>query len=129
MSAHPVADWIEKAEGNYTSALVLMRQRTRLVPDVICNQCQQCAEKYLKVLLVRRGIGFPKTHDLIQLKNLIVAADADVQLLTPAFTILNPYGIDVRYPGIQATPEDAQEAIQAMKTVRKFVRAKLGLKP
>ncbi len=129
MSAHPVADWIEKAEGNYTSALVLMRQRTRLVPDVICNQCQQCAEKYLKALLVRRDIGFPKTHDLIQLKNLIVAADADVQLLTPAFTILNPYGIDVRYPGIQATPEDAQEAIQAMKTVRKFVRAKLGLKP
>ena len=129
MSAHPVADWVEKAEGNYASALVLMRQRTRLVPDVICNQCQQCAEKYLKALLVRRGIGFPKTHDLIQLKNLIAPVDADMQLLTPVFAILNPYGIDVRYPGIQATPKDAREAIQAMKTVRKFVRAKLGLKP
>jgi HEPN domain-containing protein len=129
MSAHPVADWVEKAEGNYTSALVLMRQRTRLVPDVVCNQCQQCAEKYLKALLVRRGIGFPKTHDLIQLKSLLVAVDADAQLLTPMFAVLNPYGIDVRYPGIQATATDAREAIQAMKTVRKFVRAKLGQKP
>jgi len=129
MSAHPVADWVEKAEGNYTSALVLLRQRTRLVPDVVCNQCQQCVEKYLKALLVRRGLGFPKTHDLVQLKNLRVSVDADVQLLTPALTALNPYGVDVRYPGIQATAKDAREAGQAMKTARKFVRAKLGLRP
>jgi HEPN domain-containing protein len=129
MSAHPVADWVEKAEGNYTSALVLLRQRTRQVPDVVCNQCQQCAEKYLKALLVRRGLGFPKTHDLIQLKNLLVPIDADVQLLTPVLTVLNPYGVDVRYPGIQATPQDAREAVQSMKVMRKFVRAKLGLKP
>jgi HEPN domain-containing protein len=74
-------------------------------------------------------LGFPKTHDLIQLKNLLVSVDADVQLLTPVLIVLNPYGVDVRYPGIQGTPKDAREAVQAMKTVRKFVRAKLGLKP
>ena len=81
MSAHPIAEWIEKAEGNYTSARILMRQRTQLVPDVVCNQSQQCAEKYLKALLVRHGLGFPKTHDLTQLKNLIKSVDADILLL------------------------------------------------
>ena len=129
MSAHPVAEWIEKAEGNYISAQVLMRQRTRLVPDVVCNQSQQCAEKYLKALLVRHGLGFPKTHDLTQLKNLIKSVDADILLIAPALDTLNPYGIDVRYPGLEATTKDAREAVSAMKTVREFVRPKLGLKP
>jgi len=129
MSAHPAAEWIEKAEGNYNSAQILMRQRKHLVPDVVCNQCQQCAEKYLKALLVRHGLTFPKTHDLTQLKSLIKAIDADVLLVAPALDVLNPYGIDVRYPGLQATAADARDAVAAMKTVRKFVRAKLGLKP
>ncbi|MBI5566850.1 MAG: HEPN domain-containing protein [Chloroflexi bacterium] len=129
MSAHPVAEWIEKAEGNYNSAQILMRQRKQSVPDVVCNQCQQCAEKYLKALLVRHGLGFPKTHDLTQLKNLIKSIDADVMLIAPALDVLNPYGIDVRYPGLQATAKDARDAVNAMKTVRKFARAKLGLKP
>ena len=129
MSARPVAEWIEKAEGNYNSALILMRQRKHLVPDVVCNQCQQCAEKYLKALLVRHGLNFPKTHDLTQLKNLVSSLDADVLLMTPALDVLNPYGIDMRYPGLQATSKDARDAVTAVKTVRKFARAKLGLKP
>jgi HEPN domain-containing protein len=129
MSAHPSVEWIEKAEGNYDSARVLMRQRKHLVPDVVCNQCQQCAEKYLKALLVRHGLSFPKTHDLTQLKNLIKSIDADILLIAPALETLNPYGIDVRYPGLQATAGDAREAVVAMKAVRKFARAKLGLKP
>lgn len=128
MSAHPNFEWIEKAEGNYHSAQVLMRQRKHLVPDVVCNQCQQCAEKYLKSLLVKHGLSFPKTHDLTQLKNLIKSVDADILLIAPALDTLNPYGIDVRYPGLQATTRDARDAVQAMKAVRKFVRAKLGLK-
>ena len=90
MSAHPAAEWIEKAEGNYNSAQILMRQRKHLVPDVVCNQCQQCAEKYLKALLVRHGLTFPKTHDLTQLKSLIKAIDADVLLVAPALDVLNP---------------------------------------
>jgi len=41
--------------------------------------------------------------------------------------VLNPYGIDIRYPGIDATVKDARDAVEAMKVVRKLVRSKLGL--
>ena len=40
---------------------------------------------------------------------------------------LNKYAVSVRYPGESATKEDARNALSAMKTVRAFVRQKLGL--
>ncbi len=128
MSAHPVEEWVEKAEGNYISALALTKERHRSVSDVICNQCQQCAEKYLKALLVRHGIEFPKTHDLDELEDLVIGSEPDVRLIDKFLIALNPYGVDIRYPGLLATTEDAKEAIKAMKEVRLFARAKLGLK-
>ena len=128
MNAHPVEDWVEKAEGNYISALALTKERHKSVTDVICNQCQQCAKKYLKALLVRHGIEFPKTHDLDELEDLVIGTDPDVRLIDKFLIVLNPYGIDIRYPGVQATAEEAKEAIRAMKEVRKYARAKLGLK-
>ena len=99
------------------------------MPDVICNQCQQCAEKYLKALLVRYKIDFPKTHDLIQLKDLVTRADPEVQLIHNHLAALNPYGIDIRYPGLEATAGDARDAVTATKEIRKFARAKLGMRP
>ncbi len=128
MSAYPVEDWIKKAEDNYISALALVRRRNQRVPDVVCNQCQQAAEKYLKALLVWHALDFPKTHDLRQLEDLLFSAAADVRLIDEQLQLLNPYGIDIRYPGRQATLEEAKEAVKAMKQVRQFARAKLGLK-
>jgi len=128
MSAHPVGEWVKKAEDNYVSAVALARRRSRPVPDVVCNQCQQCAEKYLKALLVRHHIEFPKTHDLTQLKDLVMQVDVDIQLINGNLATLNPYGIDVRYPGLEATVKDAREAVTAMRQIRRFVRAKLGLR-
>lgn len=129
MSAHPVAEWIKKAEDNYESALTLMRSRTHRVPDVVCNQCQQCIEKYQKAFLVRHRVSFTKTHDLVQLEDLIAPIDTDIRLMHAHLIRLNPYGIDIRYPGADATITDARETVAAMKVVRKFLRAKLGLKP
>jgi HEPN domain-containing protein len=128
MSADPVEAWIRKAEGNFISATTLVRRRNILLPDVVCNQCHQCAEKYLKAILVRHRTAFPKTHDLTQLEDLVAGVDPDVRLVHTHLAVLDPYGIDIRYPGIDATLEDAREAVVAMKAVRKFVRAKLGLK-
>jgi HEPN domain-containing protein len=126
MSADPVGEWVKKAEDNYISALTLARRRRNPVPDVVCNQCQQCAEKYLKALLVRRAMTFPKTHDLIQLETLLAPVEPDIGLIHPALALLNPYGIDIRYPGIDSTVADSHEAVRAVKNVRKFARAKLG---
>lgn len=127
MNVRPVEEWVRKAEDNYVSAITLARRRRRAVPDVVCNQCQQCAEKYLKALLIRHQLDFPKVHDLVQLEELVAQAEPDVRLIHASLATLNPYGIDIRYPGLEATPEEAQEALEAVKQVRRFVRSKLGL--
>lgn len=127
MNAQPIEEWTRKAEDNYISALTLARRRSRPVPDVVCNQCQQCAEKYLKALLVRYQLDLPKIHDLLQLEELVVQVEPDIRLIHANLAALNPYGIDIRYPGLEATVAEAQEAVRAVKKVRKFVRSKLGL--
>jgi HEPN domain-containing protein len=127
MNAQPVEEWLKKAEDNYVSALALARRRSRPVPDVVCNQCQQCAEKYLKALLVRHQVDFPKVHDLVQLEELVAQIEPDIRLVHRHLAVLNPYGIDIRYPGLEATVEEAREAVRAIKEIRRFVRPKLGL--
>jgi HEPN domain-containing protein len=128
MNEYPVEDWVKKAEGNYISALDLAKRRKNPVPDVICNQCQQCVEKYLKAFLVRCHTEFPKIHDLLQLEGLAQASDSDFRLIHDNLKRLNWYGVEIRYPGAETTVRDAKEALKAMKAARKFVRAKLGLK-
>ena len=127
MNAQPVEEWVKKAEDNYVSALALVRHRSRPVPDVVCNQCQQCAEKYLKALLIQHRCDFPKIHDLVQLEELVARMEPDVRLIHGGLAALNPYGIDVRYPGLESTVEEAQEAVKTVKEIRSFVRSKLGL--
>ena len=44
-------EWIEKAEGDYRTALRERRVRRRPNHDAVCFHAQQCIEKYLKALL------------------------------------------------------------------------------
>jgi hypothetical protein len=46
---------------------------------LICFHCQQSAEKYLKALLIERGIAFPKTHRLEDLLRLLLPHDASLK--------------------------------------------------
>ncbi len=64
-----VAEWVEKAEGDYHSTVSLHRLRSNPEPDNVCFLSQQCAEKYLKAFLVDRGINPPHIHDLVGLLN------------------------------------------------------------
>ncbi|MBN2105766.1 HEPN domain-containing protein [bacterium] len=53
--------WIKKAENDLITA-----EHTMLMDnpptDTICFHAQQCAEKYIKGLLVFLQVHFPKTH-------------------------------------------------------------------
>ena len=128
MPEHSFEEWIKRAEQDFEYARLGMRQRNKPLFEGVCFHSQQCAEKYLKAFLVRHKIAFPKTHDLIELRRLCLLADPTFDLITDPLKELFPYAIDTRYPGLSLTKEDAKEAVTAMKKIRAFVRARLGLK-
>jgi HEPN domain-containing protein len=55
---------VEYAEEDLIMAKSALRHRKPLTTPS-CFHSQQCAEKYLKAILVSQDIEFPKTHDLL----------------------------------------------------------------
>jgi HEPN domain-containing protein len=96
---------------------------------LICFHCQQSAEKYLKALLIERGISFPKTHRLEDLLLLLLPHDASLQRLRRTLVSLSRYAVDYRYPDENATKREAAASRRQATKVREQIRHRLGLPP
>ena len=86
------AEWVAKAEGDWTSALRELRARTDPNYDAACFHAQQCAEKYLKARLQEETMRFGRTHDLVALLDLLLpieptwaALRSDLRTLTVTY--------------------------------------------
>ncbi|HET6387635.1 MAG TPA: HEPN domain-containing protein [Armatimonadota bacterium] len=119
-------EWVEKAEADFKGASGLHRRADKL-PDLVCYHCQQSVEKYLKAYLAAHGEPPPMSHDLRQLLRLCARFSVPLAALMPDASLLNPYGILIRYPGFSATQSDARDAIRACRRIRKHLRIALGL--
>jgi HEPN domain-containing protein len=119
--------WIAHAEEDYSAAKSLLGLKKPLL-GAVCFHAQQCAEKYLKALLILKDVDFPKTHDLPTLNTLCgqtgILTGFDLQQLAD----LTRYAVQARYPGSQPTREEAKEALEIAKNVRRFARSFLVLK-
>jgi len=77
--------------------------------------------------LIHRQIPFRPIHDLEVLLGLITPISADFEFTRDLLLLLNDYAVDIRYPSEFATKDEARAAMKAMRTVRAFMRQKLGL--
>lgn len=118
--------WAQKAEEDFILAQSALRRKKPLVTGA-CFHAQQCAEKYLKALLVSKSADFPKTHDLLMLSNLCSNAGVFVEVDTKLLSILTDYAVRTRYPGEEPTVADAKEAVDIAKLIRSFARSYLGI--
>jgi HEPN domain-containing protein len=75
-----------------------LQGRPRFPVDTVCFHAQQCAEKYLKALLLQAGSEPPRTHDLRLLLQRL-PADMAVLFRMEDMVELNRYSIEARYPG------------------------------
>jgi len=121
-----VRQWIEKAEHDIRNAEYTLTLKKNCPFDTVCFHAQQCAEKYLKALLVSRSIPFPKTHDLRILMQL-VPKEVKLGLRMNEVLPLNRYTIEARYPGDwePITRKEAKEALAIARMVRQAVRVHL----
>ena len=93
-----VREWITKAENDLKNAANTLKMGEDCPTDTVCFHAQQCSEKYLKALMVWKGIPFPKTHDL---SSLIALLPKDLQnlLSVEEQELLTEYATVTRYPG------------------------------
>lgn len=119
------AEWVEKAEGDFRTAVREKNSAEYPNYDAACFHAQQCAEKYLKARLVEAGKDFPKTHDLSAILNLVLPLEPSWESLREDLEHLTDLGVEVRYPGTTADSEDADEAIRTAQHVRRIVRTAL----
>jgi len=122
---NPLA-WAERAEEDYQLARSALRRKRPLTYGA-CFHAQQCAEKYLKAILVKQGQEFPKTHDLVALSELCLRAGVPAPINPDALDKLSAYAVKVRYPGEAPLIEEAKEALEIAKDVRHFARKFLKL--
>ena len=122
---NPLA-WVRRAEEDFTLARAALRRKQPLASGA-CFHAQQCAEKYMKALLLSRGAEFPKTHDLLLLNNLCSANGILLEIEPRHLNTLTDFAVRTRYPGNDPTAEDAKEAIALAKLVRTFARKFLGV--
>jgi HEPN domain-containing protein len=120
-------EWVTKAEGDFRTASREMSAAEAPNYDAVAFHAQQCAEKYLKARLIEAGTGFPKSHDLTAILNLIVQVEPTWEFLRQDLAALTDLGVEVRYPGAFADEEDAAQALQTAFAVRGLVRRCLGL--
>ena len=122
-------EWISKAENDLKNAANTLKMGEDCPTDTVCFHAQQCAEKYLKALLVWKGIPFPKTHDL---SSLIAFLPKDLQnLLTEEEQeLLTEYATVTRYPGgyEDITLSEARSAVRVARRIRRSIRALLPKK-
>jgi len=119
-------EWIEKAEGDFLTAQREYRARSRPNYDAVCFHAQQTAEKYLKAWLQEAGKIIPRIHDLVDLVSFCIEVDPVFSILEPELRGLDGYAVRTRYPGLDATKEEALIAIKTSKNIRDFIRKKLG---
>jgi HEPN domain-containing protein len=121
-----VADWVGKADLDFDTAVRLVaEERFR---DIVAFHAQQAAEKYLKALLTRHQIEFPKTHVIRRLLILLRSVEPGIAEELDGANWLSPYGAEIRYPGdrSETVPGDQVRALQLAQKVRDAVTAMLA---
>ena len=59
-----IYEWVVKAENDLKNASFTLTMGDDCPTDTVCFHAQQCAEKYIKALLVDKGKPLSKTHNL-----------------------------------------------------------------
>ena len=116
--------WVDRAERDW-QAVEQLRATQPVLAEIVCFHAQQCAEKYLKALLVARQIPFSKIHELDRLLELMPPA-IDLGISSRDVAVLAPCAVDARYPS-DSMPEsvDLQAAIDVAGKVRGAARLRL----
>ena len=119
--------WLRRAKSNLARARALAGLPDVLYED-LCFDAQQATEKALKAILVQHKAAFPRTHALADLLTLVAKAGVDLPADVADATVLTPYAVETRYPGLweEVTAADHAEAVRVAERVVGWAEAIVG---
>jgi len=119
IKAKIVRQWLAKAQEDVEAAEALMSENHPLYHPS-CFHSQQAAEKFIKAYLTWHQIEFPKIHVFGELLDLVAIKNGELAEALSPVTSLNPYGVEVRYPGDAPEPtrDQAESALALARDVR-----------
>ena len=86
--------------------------------DAVCFHSQQCVEKLMKALLIHHGIVPPRSHDLVQLDQLLKPVLKEWSWEVQDLQFMTRAAVDFRYPGESADRGEAAEAFEICTRLR-----------
>lgn len=120
-----VSEWIERAESDFRVASREVGVTVGPSYEAVCFHAQQCIEKYLKAVLIDRGVSPPRTHDLLALAHLVTQAIPSWAWPSMELSTLTAAAVGFRYPGDTVEREDAEEMLEICARLRRSLRALL----
>ena len=114
-------EWINKAEKDYLTVKQLLRSEMPVLEST-CFHSQQCIEKYMKAILQENNVAFEKTHDLNVLLEQGKSFVPGLETCKNEITDLSSYAVDIRYPGLDVSKEEADVCIKSMEKLRVIIR-------
>ncbi len=93
--------------------------------EIIGFHIQQAAEKRLKALLAFYGISYRRTHDLLELMDLLNANAHRIPHALEALQDLTPFAVEYRYESLdqyEDAPLDRREALDLLQDLETWVR-------
>jgi HEPN domain-containing protein len=90
------SEWMKYAGIDLRTAQEVLDDET-LTPSVAFH-CHQCIEKTFKALLIEHDINPPKTHNLLELLQIIKNNIVDIDVSVDDIKYINETYIDSRYP-------------------------------
>lgn len=120
--ANEVEAWLKKAEADFAGALHLHRRRKKAAAGFSLLSLSAGSREVFESFLIYKEVPFAKTHDLLALLELCTDQQPEFALHSESFEVLNPYSVQFRYPGEEATVEEARLAIKMIKNIAIFMR-------
>lgn len=100
-------------------AVQILSDNPDIADDIIGFHSQQAVEKFLKAVLVKNSVKFRKTHDLIELLDILEENNLPLPEYPDALDELEPYAVTARYDFFDEPIHfDRKQAIQTVVSIR-----------
>ena len=117
-------EWLNRARSNLALAT---SETVGALPEDLCFEAQQAAEKAVKAVFVHHGVTFPYIHDLEKLLDRLEKNGVKIPKYVRQSHKLSPSAVVTRYPGLvrPVTKREYRRAVRIAEAVLRWAERQI----